>query len=302
MAEYYYLDGDGQSVCGPFSVQDVLALREKGLVEAQTLVCLGGQEEWLPLAAHAKLMPDLSPPSPQEHQLAHSTHKWFAPAAAIIVLLILVGLIVTRQPNAVLVVSAAQVQRTAAPPMATPMSTPTPVPVSVAELEDGYAAAAAKLATEIRTALGEETTQTRLLGRAREWEGKEKRIQTIFAKRYGAKFAPSAQEDLIGVRLARLTDRPPLLTEDASDLYHRYKSVLKFQANLETQDEKSGGEQDMFCFQIEIPVGADRLGRWVFPSLENALQAIDEKCDEPKNFYVDELDRYLKMLTPEDER
>ena len=98
-----------------------------------------------------------------------------------------------------------------------------------------------------------------------------------------------------------MTDQPPLLTEDASDLYHRYKSVLKLQANIEAPNDDGGGKHDMFLFPLEISVAANRLGEWEFPSTEDVLQRIAKECDErAKGFWRWKAEEILKRLRPDD--
>ena len=199
MAEYFYLDADGQSVRGPFGLQDVWLLRERGLIAPHTMVCPAGREDWLPLAAYSELMPDLSV-LPGKHGLASRAWRLLLGLAGVLLVLV-AGLAfgLTRRPF-----------NTASPRpqvVSLPMPTPTPAPVSVADLERTYRAAAAALTDQLRVALAQEATQARLLGSARAEEVEEKKLEAIEARKSGPFFRAEARRNVARCQVSR-DDRP----------------------------------------------------------------------------------------------
>ena len=220
----YYLWLD-EKQAGPYTLAQLRGMWTHGVITGDQLFWQEGNSDWQPLAHTPELVSSLSvlPGRSAPPPLA-----WRGLLTLVgVLLLLVVALAVTFLRHSLRAATPAQQA------VSSPLPTPTPAPVSVADLERTYREAATTLQDQLRAALAQEATQTRLLGRARTEEVETKKLQVIDARRNGSFLAPQPGETLLDVRLVDMTDRPPLLNEDASDLYHRYKSVLKFQANIE---------------------------------------------------------------------
>ena len=64
-AQYYYLGLD-HSVHGPFGLEDMWAMVNRGKLNAKSAVCRAGSQDWVALSSYPELLPSKSKPSGQK--------------------------------------------------------------------------------------------------------------------------------------------------------------------------------------------------------------------------------------------
>jgi hypothetical protein len=75
------------------------------------------------------------------------------------------------------------------------------------------------------------------------------------------------------IRLDWVTDRPPFLHQDNSDLYNRYRSAVVFAITTVSEE----GKDTSNGIQVSIPISADPGMHWRFPNMNDATTALSDR-------------------------
>jgi hypothetical protein len=160
---------------------------------------------------------------------------------------------------------------------------------STALLEAGYKKASELLKEQLTEALTRDEVRQSLVEQLLKSNAALNQSMADSHKFYKSEGPPVQFRNEAAAKLESITDRPPFLRQDQSDLYNRFRSAIMLRiVTLDEKGERVCGDP----FEVTIPVAADPQMQWKFPTVANTIEAIRNRFVEAAKARVEMAMKY----------